>query len=62
MRRRGFDLIVANNVRRKDIGFSSEYNEVIVIDKAGNVRKIEKNFKTVVARKILDIVKEQLKR
>ncbi|QGA54986.1 bifunctional phosphopantothenoylcysteine decarboxylase/phosphopantothenate--cysteine ligase CoaBC [Sulfolobus sp. E5-1-F] len=62
MRRHGFDLIVANNVRRKDIGFSSEYNEVIVIDKAGNVRKIEKDFKTVVARKILDIVKEQLKR
>ncbi|WP_338599861.1 bifunctional phosphopantothenoylcysteine decarboxylase/phosphopantothenate--cysteine ligase CoaBC [Sulfolobus tengchongensis] len=62
MKRHGFDLIVANNVRRKDIGFSSDYNEVIVIDKIGNVRKIEKNFKTVVARRILDIVREELRR
>lgn len=59
--RHKFDIIVANNVKRKDIGFSSEYNEVIVI---GNsfVRKLEKNYKTIIARELLDIVKYEVSR
>ncbi|QIW23091.1 bifunctional phosphopantothenoylcysteine decarboxylase/phosphopantothenate--cysteine ligase CoaBC [Sulfolobus sp. S-194] len=58
--RHGFDLLIANNASRNDIGFSSEYNEVIVI---GNnfIKKINKNYKTVIAREILDIVKQEYK-
>ncbi|MDT7899309.1 MAG: bifunctional phosphopantothenoylcysteine decarboxylase/phosphopantothenate--cysteine ligase CoaBC [Sulfolobales archaeon] len=56
----GFDVIVANNAYRKDIAFASEYNEVIVITDS-RVVKLEKDYKTIIARKILDIVKEELK-
>ncbi|QKQ99951.1 bifunctional phosphopantothenoylcysteine decarboxylase/phosphopantothenate--cysteine ligase CoaBC [Metallosphaera tengchongensis] len=58
--RHGFDLIVANNVGRKDIGFSSEYNEVFLIG-SDYVKKIEKSSKNIVARILLDTVKEELK-
>ncbi|MEM4884590.1 MAG: bifunctional phosphopantothenoylcysteine decarboxylase/phosphopantothenate--cysteine ligase CoaBC [Saccharolobus sp.] len=61
LQRHKFDIIIANNVRRKDIGFSSEYNEIIVIDKYGNVKKIGKALKTVLAREILDIIKREIR-
>jgi len=56
----GFDLIVANNVKRKDIGFSSEYDEVYII---GNsfTKKIDKTSKQEIARVLLDIVKKEFK-
>ncbi|WP_373468154.1 bifunctional phosphopantothenoylcysteine decarboxylase/phosphopantothenate--cysteine ligase CoaBC [Acidianus infernus] len=56
--RHGFNIIVANNVKRKDIGFSSEYNEVIVITNS-EIIKIPKSYKTIIARKLLDIVREE---
>ncbi len=55
-----FDLIVANNVKRKDIGFSSEYDEVYIIGK-DFIRKIDKMTKREIARNLLDIVKEEFK-
>ncbi|MEW9490704.1 MAG: bifunctional phosphopantothenoylcysteine decarboxylase/phosphopantothenate--cysteine ligase CoaBC [Candidatus Aramenus sulfurataquae] len=58
--RHSFDLIVANNVKRKDIGFSSEYDEVYVIGK-DFIRKIDKMTKREIARNLLDIVKEEFK-
>ena len=58
--RHKFDMIIANNASRKDIAFASEYNEVFVITD-NTVKKIEKNYKTVVARYILDMVKEGYK-
>ena len=61
LQRHKFDIIIANNVRRKDIGFSSEYNEIIIIDKYGNVKKIGKALKTVLAREILDIIKREIR-
>lgn len=48
------DYIVANDISNSDIGFSSDYNEVFVIDKSDNIRKIEKDTKNNVARKILE--------
>ncbi len=56
--RHGFNIIVANNVKRRDIGFSSEYNEVIVITD-NDIIKIPKGYKTIIARKLLDIVREE---
>jgi len=52
------DAIVANNVSRRDIGFSSDYNEAIVITREGKTLKIEKALKRIVARKILDVVRD----
>jgi len=59
--RYGFDIIVANNVARKDIGFSSVYNEVVII---GNdfERRIGKEYKYIIARELLDIIKEEFKK
>ena len=40
MKRKHCDLIIANNVSQKDIGFNSDYNKVSVIDKKGDVKTI----------------------
>ncbi|MGC9187211.1 MAG: bifunctional phosphopantothenoylcysteine decarboxylase/phosphopantothenate--cysteine ligase CoaBC [Fervidicoccaceae archaeon] len=58
LRKYDADMIVANNVSRKDIGFSSDYNETIIVKRDGSVLKIEKTLKRFVARKILDIVRD----
>ena len=52
------DLIIANDVSKKDIGFNVDYNQVSVIDKKGSVESIPKNKKSyiasIVAKKIVD--------
>jgi phosphopantothenoylcysteine decarboxylase/phosphopantothenate--cysteine ligase len=47
------DLIVANDVSRRDIGFESEYNEVYIIDAKKNVTHIPKMKKRMIAREII---------
>ncbi|MEJ2781126.1 phosphopantothenoylcysteine decarboxylase, partial [Stygiolobus sp. CP850M] len=56
--RHKFDMIVANNARRKDIAFSSEFNEVIVISD-DKIEKLGKDYKSVIARILLDKIKEE---
>jgi phosphopantothenoylcysteine decarboxylase/phosphopantothenate--cysteine ligase len=56
----GFDVIVANNAYRKDIAFASKYNEVVVVTDS-KVIKFEKDYKTVIARKLLDVVRDELR-
>ena len=51
---KGCDYLVANDISRSDIGFSSDENEVIVFDKNGNSTKFEKAPKRIIARKILE--------
>ncbi len=48
------DYICANDISKKDIGFSSDYNEIYIIDKKLNTFKIEKTDKQTVALKILE--------
>ncbi len=60
--KKGCDYLVANDISRKDTGFSSEYNEVYVLDKDLNITKLEKNTKDNIAQKILEhIWQEQVK-
>lgn len=54
--KKGCDFLIANDISRSDIGFSSDYNEVYIIDKSGNVQKIEKSTKKQIARKIFEII------
>ena len=53
------DMIIANDVSKKDMGFNSEYNEVLIIDKSGRIEKIKKNSKkfiaSIVVKKIVNI-------
>ena len=58
IQKKGCDFLVANDISRKDIGFSSEDNEVTILDKNGNLKRIEKASKNVIARKILEYIYE----
>jgi phosphopantothenoylcysteine decarboxylase/phosphopantothenate--cysteine ligase len=51
---RNLDMIVLNDISRKDSGFGSNYNEVLIISKDGNIKKIPKNTKRIIARGIWD--------
>ena len=54
------DLIIANDVSKKDTGFNSEYNEVSIIDKKGKVLSIPKNKKSFIANTIAKIILDKL--
>lgn len=54
--KKGCDYLIANDISRKDIGFSSNYNEVTILDKNGNMTKIERADKATVARKIFEAI------
>ncbi|CDE89743.1 phosphopantothenoylcysteine decarboxylase/phosphopantothenate/cysteine ligase [Clostridium sp. CAG:729] len=51
---KGCDYLIANDISRKDIGFSSDYNEVTILNKTGSMKKIEKADKTTIAYKIFE--------
>lgn len=53
IQKKGCDFIVANDVSRKDIGFSSDENEVYIIDRNLEVKNFEKQPKTAIAREII---------
>ena len=52
------DMMIANDVSKKDRGFHSDYNEVLIIDKNGKIEKVKKNSKkfvaSIVVKKIVD--------
>ncbi len=52
--KKGCDYLIANDISRNDIGFNSDENEVIILDKAGSIKKIEKASKNIIAREILE--------
>ncbi len=54
IKKKNCDFICANDISKKDIGFSSDYNEVYIIDKDLNVQHIEKANKDTVASKIAE--------
>ena len=54
------DLIFANDVSKKGIGFNSDYNQISVIDKKGNIKTIPKNKKSFIATKIAQILLDKL--
>ena len=60
MRNKNCDLIIANNVLKKDIGFNSDFNKVSVIDQKGNIKIIPKNKKSFIANKIAQILLDKL--
>ena len=58
IQKKGCDLLVANDISRKDIGFNVDENEVYIIDKALNIKHIEKNTKNNIAKRILEEIFE----
>src|SRR6185295_17947948 len=51
---KGIDLLVANDVSRRDIGFDADDNEVLLIDRWGGTRALPRMPKSTVADAILD--------
>jgi len=60
MKNKNCDIIFANDVSKKEIGFNSDFNKVTVIDQKGNVKIIPKNRKSFIANKIAQILLDQL--
>ena len=56
IKKKDCDFICANDISKKDIGFSSNYNELYIINKELNVYHIEKTDKQTAAFKILEKV------
>jgi phosphopantothenoylcysteine decarboxylase/phosphopantothenate--cysteine ligase len=56
MKNKNCDLIFANNVSNKGVGFNSDYNKISVIDQRGNIKIIPKNKKSFIANKIVQIL------
>lgn len=53
---KNLDFVVANDISDSEIGFSSDENEVFVINKKLEIQKIEKDSKKNIAKKILKAV------
>lgn len=54
--KKGCDFLIANDISRKDIGFSSDYNEVTILDKNGGMKKLERADKTTIAKQIFKVI------
>ncbi len=60
MRKKNCDLIIANNIKNKNTGFNSDYNQVLIIDNMGVTKSIKRNKKSFVANKIAEIICNKL--
>ena len=60
MKDKNCDLIFANDVSKKGVGFNSDYNEVSVIDSKGDIQIIPRNKKSLIANKIAQILVDKL--
>lgn len=58
IKNKGCDYLIANDISRSDIGFSSDENEVYIIDKNLNIIHIDKSSKIDIAKKILEKIFE----
>ena len=58
IQKKGCDLLVANDISRKDIGFSSDLNEVYILDKNLKISHIERDTKLNIAKQILEKIFE----
>jgi phosphopantothenoylcysteine decarboxylase/phosphopantothenate--cysteine ligase len=58
LERKRLDLIVANDVTRRDIGFDSDFNEVSIVSAAG-ARALERGPKRAIARALITEIGEQ---
>ena len=58
IKQKGCDYLIANDISRKDIGFSSDMNEVYILDKNLKINHIERNTKLNISKIILEKIFE----
>lgn len=56
--KKGCDLLIANDVSRKDIGFDSDENEVAVYSRAQSPKRFARESKESLARKLISLIEE----
>jgi phosphopantothenoylcysteine decarboxylase/phosphopantothenate--cysteine ligase len=62
LREKKLDLIVANDVSREGIGFDSDFNQVVIIDRKGAIVESPKASKREISRLVIDQVEVLLGR
>ncbi len=60
LKQKNCDLIVVNDVSKKDSGLNSDYNRVSIIDNSGKIKVIKKNKKSYIANEIAEIVLDKI--
>ncbi len=60
MKNKYCDLMIANDVSKKDTGFNSDYNKVSIIHKNGKIQNIKKNRKSYIANMVAKIILDKL--
>ncbi len=60
LRQKNCDLIVVNDVSKKDSGLNSDYNRVSIIDNSGKIKVIKRNKKSFIANVIAEIVLDKI--
>jgi len=60
LRGKNLDLIVANDVKRSDIGFNSDDNAVTLIDRQGQQTRLDKARKSEIARQLMGLIASHL--
>ena len=60
MKRKNCDIIFANDISQKGVGFNSDYNKIFVIEGKDKVKIIPKNKKSFIANKIAEILLDKL--
>jgi len=60
LKRKKLDMIIANDISRKDIAFDSDFNEVFIFKKDGSKRHISKERKEKISEIILSEIKEYI--
>jgi phosphopantothenoylcysteine decarboxylase/phosphopantothenate--cysteine ligase len=59
--RKYLDMICANDVSNCEIGFNSDYNQLTVINANGESHIFDKESKSTLSRKLINLIAEQLK-
>ena len=54
------DMIIANDVSKKETGFNVDYNKISIIEKNGKIENIHKNTKSYIAAKIAKKIIDKL--
>jgi phosphopantothenoylcysteine decarboxylase/phosphopantothenate--cysteine ligase len=62
MESKGADLVVANDVGRRDIGFHAADNEVLILSRSGLRESVSRRSKREVAERIWDACLEERRR
>ncbi len=62
LRAKNCDMIVANDVSRNEIGIGADENEVVIIARDGDLRRIARAEKKIIARELVKIICTEAKK